>query len=197
MIRATIAIIMSIVVLGCSDREATYRENIGKTAFNATNGIEIGRIEGVAQVNGAWVYRVNREGRTINSPVDNVVVRDAPSTVAKEPAPVATAAQIDPAVESTATEFRRRLAQYGGTLRSMTMTGGTIAAAWTSSKCDYLEPEVIDLLLSVNRTQKASPAIRGSRTCGGKENTFSLDGSTFQQYRTGNISDADVLKAIR
>jgi hypothetical protein len=195
--RATIAIVLPIIMSGCSDPETTYRANIGKTAFNATNGVEIGRIEGVAQVNGAWVYRVNREARLINSPVDNVVVKDTPSTVAKEPAPVAPAAQIDPAVESTATEFRRRLAQYGGTLSSMTMAGGTIAAAWTSSKCDYLEGEVIDLLLSVNRTQKASPAIRGSRTCGGKDNTFSLDGATFERYRTAKISDPDVLKAIR
>jgi hypothetical protein len=197
MLRAIIAIITALVVLGCSDSAATYRANIGKTAFNATNGTEIGRIEDVAQVNGAWVYRVNREGRIINSPVDNVVVKETPSAVAKEPAPVSPAAQIDPAVESTATEFRRRLAQYDGRLRSMTMTGETIAAAWTSSKCDHLEPEVIDLLLSVNRTQKASPAVRGSRACGGKENTFSIDGATFQRYRTGKLNDADVLKAIR
>jgi hypothetical protein len=104
---------------------------------------------------------------------------------------------IDASLKSTATEFRGRLVQYGGSLQSMVLNGGTVSAAWTSSKCDYFEAEVIDLLLSVNRTQKSSPSIRGTRACLSKNRTFSIDAATFQRYRTGKIGDSEVLKGIK
>ena len=37
--------------------------------------------------NGVPVYKVNRGGRIINSPVTHVVVKDVPSTVAMDPHP--------------------------------------------------------------------------------------------------------------
>jgi hypothetical protein len=56
-----------------------YRSNIGKTAYNATNGVEIGRIVGVeiTRMNGPEqiVYKVDRGGRIMLSPVSNVVAR--------------------------------------------------------------------------------------------------------------------------
>lgn len=88
-----------------AEQPQTYRANIGKTAFNATNGVEIGRIVDVAHVNGVWVYKVNREGRIINSPVDNVVVKETPSSVARDvPAP---GGKTDPSMQATEKEFSR------------------------------------------------------------------------------------------
>ena len=51
------------------------RANIGKLAYNATNGMEIGRIVGVTtkdalglkdQFPNQWLYRIERNGRIIN-----------------------------------------------------------------------------------------------------------------------------------
>jgi hypothetical protein len=140
-----------------------------------------------------WVYKVNREGRIINSPVDNVTVKDTPSTLGCTIAPVANA-QIDPAVQATAKEFGGRLGQYGGQVEALTIKANTLIAQWSSAKCDYLEPEVIDLLLSVNRTIKESPTIAGERMCGGDKRTFTISGNRFQQYRTGAINDTQILR---
>jgi hypothetical protein len=70
------------------DDLAEYRANIGKTAFNKTNGVEQGRIEdvGFAKVKGEGrvvVYKVRYHGALKDSPADNVEVRDVPSTVAE------------------------------------------------------------------------------------------------------------------
>jgi hypothetical protein len=70
------------------DELAEYRVNIGKTAFNATNGVEIGRIEGVDYYEAVGqsrsiVYKVRRNGKLTNAPVSNVVVKDVPATVAE------------------------------------------------------------------------------------------------------------------
>jgi hypothetical protein len=69
------------------DALAEYRANIGRTAFNKSNGAEQGRIEdvGYAKVKGEGrvvVYRVRYHGALRDSPADNVEVRDVPSTVA-------------------------------------------------------------------------------------------------------------------
>lgn len=70
-----------------SDPLDPYRVNIGKTAFNATNGVEIGRIVDVGWYEAVGqrphpVYKVQRHGDIRNSPVDNVIARDVPSTEA-------------------------------------------------------------------------------------------------------------------
>lgn len=70
-----------------SDPLDPYRVNIGKTAFNATNGVEIGRIVDVGWYEAvdqrpSPVYKVQRHGSIRNSPVGNVVARDVPSTEA-------------------------------------------------------------------------------------------------------------------
>ena len=71
-----------------SDPLDPYRVNIGKTAFNATNGVEIGRIVDVGWYEAVGqrphpVYKVQRHGNIRNSPVDNVIARDVPSTEAE------------------------------------------------------------------------------------------------------------------
>ena len=100
--------------------------------------------------------------------------------------------QIDPSVQPTATEFTRRLVTNGGQLLGLSLTGGTLEARWNSGKCDYFEPELIDLLISVNRTIKESPSIVGARECGGDTRIFKIDGKRFQQFRTGKITDSQV-----
>jgi hypothetical protein len=64
------------------DRLAEYRTNVGRTAYNATSGVEIGRIVGVevTRMNGPEqvVYKIDREGRLVSFPVSNVVVRGEP-----------------------------------------------------------------------------------------------------------------------
>lgn len=177
--------------------EAGYRANIGKTAVNAANGAEIGRIVDVALTNGVWVYRVNRDGRITALPVDTVRAKDVRPVVVTPPAPAAPAARVESLLQSTATELRRRLAQNGGTLQALLLTSKGLSAEWTSTKCSAFEPEVIDLLLSIRRTQKASPAVTGTRTCGVQVRTFAITGATLDRYRSGAIGDAEVLAAMK
>jgi hypothetical protein len=88
-------------------------------------------------------------------------------------------------------------ATNGGRLEPLTFKDSSVSARWTSAKCDYFEPEVIDLLLSLNRTIKSSPSISGERTCQGRRRSFKLSGALCQQYRTGKISDTRVLSGIK
>jgi len=187
---------LAMAVMLKAQSEATYRANIGKTAFNATNGVELGKIVDVASVNGVWVYRVNREGRIINSPVKNVVAKDVLSTTSVDTSPEANA-QIDPSMQATAKEFSGRLGQYNGRLQALTLKGIVLVDRWSSAKCDYYDGEAIDLLLSVNRTVKPSVDIDGQRVCGGKTKTFKLSSSRFRDYREGKLSDSEVLKTLR
>ena len=82
--------------------------------------------------------------------------------------------------------------------RSLTLTQGVLTAKWTSKKCDYLDGEVTDLVISVHRGMTAGPQlIKGERTCGGKVNTYSLTGKRFEQYRTGHMNDLETPKGIK
>jgi hypothetical protein len=181
--------------------EAGYRANIGKMAFTAADGVEIGRITDLVMMNGVWIYKVNRGGRIMNAPVETVVAKSVSAAPVKAPpivaAAVAPAGQIEPILERTATEFRERLVQSGGTLQALNLTSKGISVKWSSTKCGFFESEIIDLLLSIKQTQKASPAISGTNTCGGKLRTFAVKGEAFHRYRTGVIGEAQVLAAIK
>ena len=119
---------------------------------------------------------------------------DPPAEVHFESRP---AAKIDPAMQGTAAEFSSRLTRYDGTLLELTRTGDSINAYWTSNKCDSYEPEIIDLLISVHRTLTESPSIRGQRVCEARTRTFKIAGNRFQQYRTGQINDPQILGDVR
>ena len=190
--------------------EAGYRANIGQTAVSVADGAEIGRIVDVALMNGYWVYKVSRDGRIVNAPVDSVVPRKGPPTAAKPPAPAArgsatppahpsppAAEKVDPILLRTAAEFRTRLERYRGALHALLLTPKGISARWSSMQCDSFEPEIVDLLVSITRTQKASPAISGTRTCFTTVRAFAIKGATFHEYRTGKIGDAEVLATLR
>lgn len=184
--------------------EAGYRANIGKTALNA-DGTEIGRIVDVALMNGVMVYKVEREGKIIASPAETTVVKSvAPKPVkpaeATKPvkAPEAVSeGNIEPLLQRTAAAFREELARHQSTLQTLLITPKGISARWSSPKCEYFESELIDLLLSIKRTQTASSAINGTHSCRGKAHAFTVTGETFHQYRTGEIDEAKVLAAVK
>ncbi len=184
--------------------EAGYRANIGKTALNA-DGTDIGRIVDVAMMNGVLVYKVERDGTIISSPAATTVVKTVASKPVKpaeapKPGKVPEAApegNIAPLLQRTATAFREELARHQSTLQTLLITPKGISARWSSPKCDYFESELIDLLLSIKRTQTASPAVIGTHTCRGKAHPFTLTGEIFHQYRTGEIDEAKVLAAVK
>lgn len=119
---------------------------------------------------------------------------DPPSEVHFESRP---AAKIDPAMRGTAAEFSSWLTRYDGQLLELAQTGDAINAYWTSNKCDSYEPEVIDLLISVHRTWTESPTIGGQRICEARTRTFKITGGRFQQYRTGQINDSQILADVK
>ena len=181
--------------------EVGYRSNIGRTAVSAATGAELGQIVEVAMMNGIWVYKVRREGQIVNAPVHTVVARDkereAPPKPVKAP-PAATAdGTIEPLLQRTAVAFRAELARHESTLQALLITPKGISARWSSPKCDYFESELIDLLLSIKRTQTASSAVTGTHTCVGKMRGFTVTGDTFHKYRTGEIDEAKVLAAVK
>ena len=179
--------------------EAGYRANIGKIAVSAGDGSELGRIVDVRLMNGVWVYNVQREGKITPVPVETIVARPTPRPTTK-PTATGTAtpeANVEPLLQRTAVAFREELARHESVLQTLVITSKGISAKWSSSKCSYFESELIDLLLSIKKTQKASPAILGSHSCEGKVRAFALKGETFHQYRTGVISEAKVLAAIK
>ena len=104
---------------------------------------------------------------------------------------------IEPLLQRTAVAFREELARHESVLQTLVITPKGISAKWSSAKCSYFESELIDLLLSIKKTQKASPAILGSHSCEGKVRAFAVKGETFHQYRTGVINEAKVLAAIK
>ena len=185
--------------------EAGYRANIGKTAVGAADGKEIGRIVDVTMMNGVWVYKVQSEGKIISSPVETIVAKVPSKPVktpeaskpAKAPEAMGPEGNIEPLLQRTANAFREELARHQGTLQALLITPKGISAKWSSAKCEYFESELIDLLLSIKRTQKASPASIGTHTCRGRVRAFTVTGETFHQYRAGEIDEAKVLAAVK
>jgi hypothetical protein len=165
-------------------------------AVSPATGAVIGRIVDAALANGVWIYRVNRDGRIIAVPADSVRAKDLSIVVVKSSVPLPQAARVDPLLLGTAAEFRNRLSQ-SGTLQALLVTTRGISAEWTSAKCGPFEPEVIGLLQSITRTQKASPAVSGTRTCGLQTRTFAITGATVDAYRHGTIGDPGIRAALK
>lgn len=217
MLKFLILILFSLsVLLGCNSQANinqtsanternnldSYRNNIGKTAFNSTNGVEIGKIVDVevTQINGIEhiIYKVNNEGRIVKAPVSNVTVKDVPSKTVKDPKPIAESAKVDSALETVASEFRSRLAYYDGQILSLTLIDSRIKAEWSSQKCDYFKPEITDLAISINKGYSYTvSAIEIKRTCNSNTNKFTISGSKFNQYKSGKIGDSQFLEGIQ
>jgi hypothetical protein len=187
------------------------RQNIGKAACNATNGVYRGRIVDVAYYSppgqgASWVYVVEREGRRQNAPPDNTTVADrcpdgqptgsAPAVQGRT-APAAGPPVISPAMQKVATEFSGRLVAYKGQLTELSLSS-RIVARWTSQRCEMTEGEVIDFLISLHRGHPGpiNANIEATRECGGKSRLFKTTGARFQLYRTGKINDPEILKGL-
>jgi hypothetical protein len=108
--------------------------------------------------------------------------------------------RIDDAFTTTASEFDRRLrGNYEGKLDTLRLnnTTGFVYVNWESSRCEHFEGEVIDLVLSVNRTQQTAPNLQGRRACAGNYTDFKLTADVIQEYKAGAINDSELLRRIQ
>jgi hypothetical protein len=106
-------------------------------------------------------------------------------------------ATADAVTRAVASEFSRRLDYYGGRLRSLRIERGRVAAEWESGKCDYLQAEITDLAISINRGYKSRvEAIDVVRACGSGTTRQAISGAKFERYRAGEINDREFLEGI-
>lgn len=106
--------------------------------------------------------------------------------------------KVDPAMQSVASEFERRLGYYSGKLLSLTFDKGRVAANWSSQKCDWVKEEIVDLAISINRGQIGPiNGIDINRSCDSKVKTFRISGAKFNAYKSGQINDAQFLEGIK
>jgi hypothetical protein len=182
--------------------------NIGKNACNATNGVYVGRVVDVVNYSpqgqaASWVYVVDREGRRMNRPPDNTTIAvrcpDGQPTPASLPPPPPPPRSISPAMKGAAAEFDRRLNTYKGRLSKFEADDKVIRVEWSSQRCDMLEGEIIDLMLSLKRGHPGSVKqnIEATRHCEGSIKMFRTTGATFESYRAGKINDVALLRGIR
>jgi hypothetical protein len=100
---------------------------------------------------------------------------------------------------TAAHEFEKRLTRnYDGTLEMMRLNGDTVSVGWTSGKCDYFDGEVVDLVLSINRSERVSfTDLQGHRTCEGQSKDFSLSAGVIEEYRRQRINDTELIEKLR
>jgi len=90
-------------------------------------------------------------------------------------------ATADAAAQAVASEFSRRLDYYGGRLRSLRIERGHVIAEWESARCDYLEAEITDLAISINRGYRSRvEAIDVVRGCDSDTTRHTISGAKFR-----------------
>ena len=187
--------------------EAGYRANIGKMAVSAADGKEIGRIVDVAMMNGrSGVYKVQREGKIISSPVESIVAKVPPKPVktpeatkpVKAPEAVEAEGNIDPLLQRTANAFREELTRHQSTLQALVITPKGISAKWSSAKCELLRVGADRSALEHQADAEGFACHHSARTpVAGRVRPFTVTGETFHRYRTGEIDEARVLAAVK
>lgn len=143
---------------------------------------------------------------------DGIIIRDGTNWGTPTVFPSVVPKQVDvvaEGMESAAAEFRLRLAYYDGELLSFafdtssdleggTSSDGSIVAVWKSRKCNFVEEEIIDLAISINRgINNYSSGIKIKRTCGSSTQNFTISGSSFSRYRSGQINDSQFLRSMK
>ena len=105
----------------------------------------------------------------------------------------------DSTAEAVRSEFAKRLTAYSGDLQRLELVSGGIRAQWSSRRCEMAEGEVIDLLISIHRGHPSPVTgdIRAQRTCAAETRTFEAAAAQFEQYRSGQINDAAILKNLK
>lgn len=189
--------------------------DIGKTLFSKKTGEEIGKIVGVHHVPinesnnfripAHSVYKVNCEGNIVLYPSEGYLVRDVPSTKAKDTKPIV--GKVDDSLKEIASEFCSRLARNDGQLQCMYLKEGCIIVEWSSEECDYCRSEILDFVLSINRIYVDHPnsinlnaihSIDFARTCKSYTRNFNISGITLRNYLAGHpeFNDDKLLKGI-
>lgn len=130
------------------------------------------------------------------SPEPATVRSGGGQTVKPQPAPRVPAT--DPELSGLAHDFARTLNdRVGGRLLLMSAQDGEIETKWTSDTCDWSEPEMIDLIESVQREYRGMvTSIEGVRECGGVTRRYLLSGRSYEKYRSGEVANRDVLRYL-
>jgi hypothetical protein len=201
---------------GVSQKPPNLVAQIGRNACNAASGVYVGKIVDVIAFDASgqatsWVYVVERDGRRMNMPPDNTIVtttcRDGlPKAAPAKAATTAPAAKAPPAAQSlsplfaaVSAEFERRLVKYHGRVTFLQEGAQMIRVGWISGRCDMVEAEVIDFLISLNRGYpgRVTQNIEATRRCGNDMRQFRATAASFELFRTGKISDADILRGLQ
>ena len=105
----------------------------------------------------------------------------------------------DSSLSAVRAEFSERLATVHGTLQSLEAQGGTIKVTWNAVHCEAPEGEITDLLLSLKQGHPGALTgnIEAERVCDGVTRTFTTTAARFEQYRSGRINDAEMLKGLK
>lgn len=106
---------------------------------------------------------------------------------------------LNPATEQVRAEFTKRLGAYQGELQLLDVGPAGVTAKWTSGRCEMLEGEVVDFLISLHRGHrgKLPGGIKAERVCSGQPRVFETTADQFEQYRKGQINDATILRGLR
>ena len=198
------------------NQSAELKNNIGKTAFSAYTGKELGKIEDVMFANKSsgtrdfsqWYYVVNQEGRMWDCPIASVVVKDIPSTKAKYPKHIT--GRIDESLKEIASEFGVFLAEFNGQLNNLYIENQNMFVDWYSEKCD-LKEEIMSFLTSIYlhspklENQRVCTVLENinsvviTRTCANNTKNFSIDSFKIKQRLfsiTPQIDDKQLLQGI-
>lgn len=108
---------------------------------------------------------------------------------------------IDRQFAPTEKEFAARLSRnYAGSIDLFQLNDdGSLYVNWTSTKCAYLDAEVVDLALSIGRTQKGlfSFDLKCRRTCEGNFTDFTVGADVIDDYLSGAINDPQLYQRTR
>ena len=119
------------------------------------------------------------------------------SEISKDPKPISEGAKVDSALENVASEFRGRLAYYDGQILSLMLSDNRIKAEWSSQKCDYLKPEIVDLAISINKGYiNTVSAIEIERTLIQKQKNLRLAVQNLANINQEKLAILSFLKAL-
>lgn len=199
------------------NQSTELKNNVGKTAFSAYTGEELGKIEDVIFSNKSsgtrdisqWYYVVNEEGRMWDCPIASVVVKNIPSTKAKYPKPIT--GRIDESLKGIASEFSIFLAKFNGQLNNLYIENQNMFVDWNSGNCD-LKEEIMSFLTSIylnspkseNQLDRVCIVLENinsvviTRTCAGNTKKFAIASFKIKQrlFSDPHIDDKQLLQGI-
>ena len=107
---------------------------------------------------------------------------------------------IDDSLNKTASEFNNRLVDNKGQLQSLYLeNSSTLIAAWSSEKCYYLRPEILDFVFSLFNNYPGLETVESIniiRTCDSDVKEFTLNGTELRQFRDKKDDYTQLLQGI-